>query len=206
VVTTVLTLLSRGCPPQAIVAAFGLDERTVASWQQRAGAQCQRVHTHLVQAGQVDLQHPQADEIYVKLCAPPRAEEADTGTEHAPSAPDSAGGTGRVWQAMALAVPSRLWLGGVLSAHRDKQLIRTLATQIRACARTTTLLVCVDGVSSYVGAIKRAFGERMLTGKRGRPPRVCPPGLQLAQVVNRSPSAAKVTRRTCTSPSWKMRS
>src|SRR3712207_3031079 len=27
-VTVVLTLLSHGCPPQAIVAAFGLDERT----------------------------------------------------------------------------------------------------------------------------------------------------------------------------------
>ena len=28
----VLTLLSHGCPTQAIVAAFGLDERTVARW------------------------------------------------------------------------------------------------------------------------------------------------------------------------------
>src|SRR5918911_4622965 len=32
VVTVVVTLLSHGCPPQAIVAAFGLDERTVAAW------------------------------------------------------------------------------------------------------------------------------------------------------------------------------
>ncbi len=28
----VVTLLCHGCPPQAIVAAFGLDERTVAAW------------------------------------------------------------------------------------------------------------------------------------------------------------------------------
>ena len=28
----VLTLLAHGCPVQAIVAAFGLDERTVARW------------------------------------------------------------------------------------------------------------------------------------------------------------------------------
>ncbi len=48
VVTTVVTLLSHGCPLQAIVAAFAVDERTVAAWQQRAGAQCQRVHDHLV--------------------------------------------------------------------------------------------------------------------------------------------------------------
>jgi transposase-like protein len=186
VVTTVVTLLAHGCPPQAIVAAFGLDERTVAAWQQRAGAQCQRVHTHVVQAGQVDLQHVQADEIYVKLCMPPQPGQAENGAEQVPAAPERAAGRGRVWQAMALAVPSRLWLGGVISAHRDKQLIRTLAAQIRACALTMTVLVCVDGLSSYVGAIKHAFSERVLTGKRGRPPRVCPPGLLLAQVVKTS--------------------
>jgi len=187
VVTTVLTLLAHGCPRQAIVAAFGLDERTVASWQQRAGAQCQRVHTHLVQARQVDLQHVQADEIYVKVCTPPRVEE--TGAEEHSALTDPlllSEGTGRVWQAMALAVPSRLWLGGVISARRDRQLIDTLATRIRACARSTTVLVCVDGLSSYVGAIKRAFSERVRTGKPGRPPRVCPPGLLLAQVVKTS--------------------
>ncbi|GAC1403581.1 MAG: hypothetical protein NVSMB65_20190 [Chloroflexota bacterium] len=184
VVTTVLTLLAHGCPPQAIVAAFGLDERTVAAWQQRAGAQCQRVHTHLVAAGQVDLQHVQADEIYVKTCAFPPAKGtlADQSTP-AVGESESAARPGRVWQAMAMAVPSRLWLGGMIRAHRDKALIRTLATQIRACALTTSVLVCVDGLSSYVGAIKRAFSERVLTGKRGRPPLVCSPGLQLAQVV-----------------------
>jgi len=83
-------------------------------------------------------------------------------------------------------VPSRLWLGGVLSARRDRQLIDTLATQIRACARSTAVLVCVDGLRSYVGAITRAFSDRVRTGKRGRPPRVCPPGLLLAQVVKTS--------------------
>lgn len=183
VVTTVVTLLAHGCPVQAIVAAFGLDERTVASWQQRAGAQCQRVHTHLVAAGQVDLQHVQADEIYVKLCAPPQPAAAEAGATQASGASEGPAGRGHVWQAMAMSVPSRLWLGGVISAQRDKQLIRTLATQIRACARTTHVLVCVDGLSTYVGAVKHAFSERVLTGKRGRPPRVCPPGLLLAQVV-----------------------
>ena len=44
VVTIVLTLLCHGCPIQAIVAAFGFDERTVADWQARAGRQTQRVH------------------------------------------------------------------------------------------------------------------------------------------------------------------
>ena len=40
--TVVLTLLTHGCPLQAAVAAFGLDERTVADWQQKAGQHAQR--------------------------------------------------------------------------------------------------------------------------------------------------------------------
>ena len=43
----VTTLLAHGCPLQAIVAAFELDERTVAEWQRKAGAHCQQVHQHL---------------------------------------------------------------------------------------------------------------------------------------------------------------
>ena len=83
VVTGVLTLLGQGCPLQAIVAAFGFDERTVAQWQARAGEHCQEVHQHRVEQGQV-----QADELWVK-------------------------GVGqRLWMAMALAGPSCLGLGG----------------------------------------------------------------------------------------------
>ena len=37
-VVIVVTLLAHGCPIQAIVAAFGLDERTVLSWQDRSGS------------------------------------------------------------------------------------------------------------------------------------------------------------------------
>ena len=84
----VLSLLSWGCPVQAVVHTFLLDERTVAAGQQQAGQHAQQLHTHLVQRGQVDLQHVQADELWVKLVGQ------------------------RVWVAMALAAPSRLWLGG----------------------------------------------------------------------------------------------
>jgi hypothetical protein len=51
----VATLLAYGCPVQAIVAAFDLDERTVARWQREAALQCKRLHEHLVEAGRVDL-------------------------------------------------------------------------------------------------------------------------------------------------------
>ena len=43
-VLVVLSLLSYGCPVQAIVVTFGLDERTVAAWRQRAGQHCHQVH------------------------------------------------------------------------------------------------------------------------------------------------------------------
>ena len=55
VIVTVVTLLAYGCPVQAIVHAFDLDERTVASWRDRAGKQCEQVHHALVEQGQLDL-------------------------------------------------------------------------------------------------------------------------------------------------------
>jgi transposase-like protein len=160
-VTLVLTLLSHGCPTQAIVAAFGVDERTVAAWVTRAGRHCQRVHQHVVQHGQVDLQHVQADELWVKLVGR------------------------RVWMAMAMAVPSRLWLGGVISPHRDLVLITTLVQLIRSCAGSLAILVCVDGLASSVTAFLRVFRHPVHTGRRGRPRLVLEEGLLLGQIVKR---------------------
>jgi hypothetical protein len=54
-VIIVVGLLSYGCPLQAIVHVFGLDERTVADWRDRAGQQCQRVQQAIVQQGQLTL-------------------------------------------------------------------------------------------------------------------------------------------------------
>ena len=64
-VTQMITLLAYACPIAAIVAAFGVDERTVASWQRRAGLHCQKVHEHLVEQPH-ELGQIQADEIRVK--------------------------------------------------------------------------------------------------------------------------------------------
>jgi transposase-like protein len=158
-VTVVLTLLCHGCPMQAIVAAFGLDERTVATWQERAGQHCQKVHEHLVQQGQVELGQVQADELWVKVVG------------------------GKAWMALALAVPSRLWLGGEISAQRDLPLITRLVQRVRACAATTRLLVCVDGLASSVTAFVRVFRTPVRTGQRGRPRLDEAPDLLLGQVV-----------------------
>jgi hypothetical protein len=169
----VLTLLSHGCPTQAIVAAFGLDERTVARWLAEAGRHCQRVHEHLVEQGQLDLQHVQADELWVKQVG------------------------GKVWMALALAVPTRLWLGGAISRQRDLPLITRLVQQVRACSVTPAILVCVDGLASYVTAFLKVFRQPIHTGRRGRPRLVLPDGFQFAQVVKHSAKrhVVGVTRR-----------
>ena len=158
-VETVVTLLVHGCPLQAIVAAFGWDERTVKRYEQQAGAQCQRVHEHLVEAGEVELGQVQADELRVRMVG------------------------GVVWLASALAVGSRLWLGGVVSPHRDRYLIRALLGRVRVCGPTQGMLLCVDGLSSYVSQALRVFREAVHTGKPGRPRLVLPEGVMLAQSV-----------------------
>ncbi len=132
-VMLVITLLAFGCPLQAIVVAFGLDERTVKDWWRRAGEHCQEVHEHLVGQSELDLQQVQADELKVKTQA------------------------GTLWLAMAMMVPTRLWLGGVVSRHRDLSLIRALVAQVRAVALCRPLLVAVDGLASYVTAFQQAF-------------------------------------------------
>src|SRR3989442_7440893 len=48
-VVIVVTLLAHGCPVQAIVAAFGVDERTDADWGARSGRQGQAGPEALVQ-------------------------------------------------------------------------------------------------------------------------------------------------------------
>jgi len=141
---TVMALLAYGCPVAAIVEAYGLDERTVRAWQQRAGEQSERVHQHLVQQPR-DLGQVQADEVRVKV-------------------------QGNIlWLAMAIQVQTRLWLGGVLREHRNRDLIMALMQQVRACALCRPLLFCVDGFIAYVGVIQQVFREPVLTGQKGRP-------------------------------------
>ena len=154
-----LTLLCHGCPLQAIVAAFGLDERTIAAWRDRAGHHAQHFHEHHVLSGQVELDHVQADELDVKAVAR------------------------RFWMAMAMAVPSRLWLGGVVSARRDLRLITTVVQRVRRAAKGLAFLVGVDGLASYVTAFIRVFRNPVLTGRAGRPRLVAIPGLLLGQVI-----------------------
>src|SRR2546426_12430488 len=54
-IVIVVTLLAYGCPTQAIVHAFRLDERTVAGWGDRAGKQCEKGHQTGGEQGELEI-------------------------------------------------------------------------------------------------------------------------------------------------------
>jgi transposase-like protein len=143
-VSLVVTLMAHGCPLQAIVVAFGYDERTVAGWRRRAGVHGQAVQEHLIEQPR-DLGQVQADEIRVKTQG------------------------GLVWMALAMMVKTRLWLAGEVREQRDMTLIRQLIVRVRACALHRPLLFCTDGLCSSIRAIRETFRDPMRTGEQGRP-------------------------------------
>jgi IS1 family transposase len=137
-IVIVVTLLAYGCPLQAIVHAYGVDERTVAAWRDRAGIHCQKVHQAIVEQGKLDLMHVQADEIRVKA----RGMSA--------------------WMGLAMMVSTRLWLAGVVSQTRDSRLADWLVQQVRRCSQQVcAILICTDGWAAYPGSIRRAFREKV---------------------------------------------
>ena len=138
VVVIVVTLLSYGCPVQAIVHAFDLDERTVASWRDRAGAHCEQIHHALVETGKLDLVHVQADEIRAK------------------------GRNMIAWMGLAMMVSTRLWLAGTVRLSRDKGLADALMQQGRRAAQSLRpLLVLTDGWAAYPNSIRRAIRSKV---------------------------------------------
>jgi hypothetical protein len=143
-----------------IVAAFGFDERTVAAWWARTGRQGQTVHAYLVEPPR-DLGQVQANELRGKKQG------------------------GIVWLALGMMVKTRLWLGGEVSEQRDLPLIRRLIARVRRCAAGRPLLICTDGLVSYIRAIRETFRDPIHTGKGGRP-RLRPwRNVCIAQVVKR---------------------
>lgn len=159
--TTVTSLLAYGCPIQAIVYTYKLDERTVADWQDRAGKHCEKVHQAKMEQGELDLKHVQADEIRVK-------------------------GRGAVfWMGLAMMVPTRLWLAGTVSKTRDSNLTDCLMQQVRRCCKSLrALLVCTDGFSAYPKSIIKAFREKVKEKPgRGAPKKVLWPDLHIGTVI-----------------------
>jgi transposase-like protein/IS1 family transposase len=156
----VVTMLAHGCPLQAMVAACGFDERTVAAWWARSGRQGQAVHEYQVEQPRA-LGQVQADELRVKKQG------------------------GIVWMALAMMGQTRLWLGGEVSAQRDMTLIRRLIERVRRCATHRPLLFCTDGLCSYIRAIRETFRAPVHTGMGGRPRLRAWRNVLIAQVVKR---------------------
>src|SRR5919202_1268143 len=160
VVVLVLALLAGGCPIPAIVFAFGLDERTVAAWQQKAGQHAKTVQEQVVCQGQVALGQMQGDELYVK-------------TQR-----------GTVWMATAMSVFSRLFVWGAVAPARDTPLITQVVQQVRAAARRgQPILWAIDGFAAWPKAIRHVFRDPVRTGQRDRPPLAVWADLHIVQVV-----------------------
>jgi IS1 family transposase len=175
VIVIVVTLLTYGCPVQAIVHAFGLDERTVASWRDRAGMHCRQVHQAIVEQGTLDLVQVQADEIRVKGCK------------------------WIAWMGLAMMVSTRLWLGGVVQFSRDRSLADRMFQQVRRCAQALRpLLVLTDGWSAYPNSIRRAFREKVKTSQgSGRARLQIWPELHIGTIIKRTEKkrVVEITRR-----------
>lgn len=175
IIVMVVTLLTYGCPVQAVVHAFELDERTVASWRDRAGKHCKQVHQAVVQQEKLDLVHVQADEIRAK------------------------GRQMIAWMGLAMMVSTRLWIAGVVSLNRDKSLADRLLQQVRACSQPLrALLVCTDGWAAYPNSIRRAFREKVKrTVGRGRTCLQAWPEVFIATIIKRTEKkrVVEVTRR-----------
>ena len=121
-VAAVLTPLCHGCPIQAIVAAFGLNERTFAAWRDRAGRHGWRFHEHRALRGHADPGHVQADDLYVKTDG------------------------GRLWMAVAMAVPSRLWPGRGDRPEQRSDADHAPGPDGPLGGLSPAILACVDGL------------------------------------------------------------
>jgi len=168
----VVTLLAYGCPIQAIVMAFGLDERTVRNWLKRSGEHCEKVHQQTMNEHALELGQVQADEIKAKTQGK------------------------SVWIALAMQVSNRLWLGGAVSYGRNKALLKSLADQIRAWALCRPMLLAVDGLNAYVKVFQAAFRSPFKEHRgRGRPKLISWPDIAIVQVIKqRSQGDFSITR------------
>lgn len=161
-VMLVLALLSHGCPLAAIVFAFDIDERTVASWQLKAGDHAKRVQYRYVCRKIIQLAQVQADELWVKL-------QGHT-----------------AWIGTAFCVFPRLFIWGAVSLNRDKHLVLRVMSKVRQASGCVIqpILVAVDGFAAYPKVIKKLFATKDHS-KRGRPRSIPWPRLNIVQVVKR---------------------
>jgi hypothetical protein len=87
--------------------------------------------------------------------------------------------------ALAVMVKTRLWLVGEGSEQRAMARSRRVIERMRRCAAHRPLLVCPDGVVSYIRAMRETWRDPVRTDYGGRP-RLRPwRHVLIAQVVKR---------------------
>lgn len=102
---------------------------------------------------------------------------------------------GSLWMALAMMVSTRLWLGGVIGAKRDKHLLRPLAAAIRPWALCSPLLLAVDGGQACNDAFQKAFRHKVKDRRPGRLRLVPWRDVAIVQVVKqRSKDTFSITR------------
>ena len=122
--TLVVTVLAPGCPPHAIVAAFGCDERTGTRWRARGGGSGQAVPAHLVEQPRA-LGQVQADALRGKQQG------------------------GMVWMAWAMLVRTRLGRAGTGASIKSGQWLERHSVS----GALDTLLRHQDGMRARAGLL-----------------------------------------------------
>ena len=134
-----------------------------------------KVHQAIVEQGQLDLMHVQADEIRVKGCKM------------------------IAWMGLAMMVSTRLWVAGVVQVSRDRSLADRLLSQVRRwLPALRPLLVLTDGWAP----IRTVSAERSArrSSRRQGPGRACLqvwPELHIGTVIKRTEKkrVVEITRR-----------
>src|SRR5260370_8479681 len=108
------------------------------------------------------------------------------------------------WIAMALQIKTRLWLGGVVSEHRNRHLADALFHLVKQCCLPLQeLLVVPDGWAAYPKRIRRMFREKARSlARQGRCRLRALPGLLIGTVIKRADptQVVKVCRRSAPPP------
>jgi hypothetical protein len=77
----------------------------------------------------------------------------------------------------------RLWLGASVSQQRNEGLIGEIVQLVRETALARPLLICVDGLRSYISAIQTIFRSSLPARTRGRRRLIAWPDIHIGRVI-----------------------
>ncbi len=108
------------------------------------------------------------------------------------------------WMGLALDASPRMFLGGVVSVHRDRDLADRLLRQVRACCQgVQAILIRTDGWNAYPKSMMRAIRSKVKkTAGRGRTCLEVWPEVCLATVIKhtKKKQVVEITRKITLGP------